>query len=343
MSTPHARFGLLRALGDEAHTEQPLSEIGVPNIEIDLQPDHFRGIFADPGVDIDEHRSFVSDVAEWCWGPAIAAMLADAALLRPSGLISSQPPALPEVLWEAGWRVSDLRLLTSVSPMSVPEAVPWCLRPARLLYGETGSLVVWHPLADGVAWQADSPLVAPLPECKRRHSFLTEIHGHGGTEHVARLVQDALQHQDWTLWQLTQRVERWERLFFHTAREGTFFEGFHAESLAESLDDIPACSQPSVDSRVTTNAAPDSAGFRSRRRIRSTLGCADSSRRCGSALVACRSKSTLSTEVCERVGPCWLTQPPAISFCFSSATRTFSSDSRTQQRWSRRLSLCQAS
>jgi hypothetical protein len=164
-------------------------------------------------------------------------------LVRPTATNSSTEPRPPAELADTGWQATDMWLLTSVSPMVVPERTPWCLRAVRVLYGEPGILMVWHPLEAAYDWDPyralQSELLHPLalPECKRRHGHLTTIRGVGGVHEAGRLVQDIMQHHDWTEWQLTQRVEHWERQFFELARDGAFDPGLDARHLGVALDE----------------------------------------------------------------------------------------------------------
>lgn len=217
--------------------ERQLSDHGLVHVELDLHPDS--------DVPVDAHRraarrAFVEVVSRWAWGPGLGPKLAAAALATPVGPIVSQPPSLDRQLGAQDWEVTDLWLLTSVAPVTNADRIPWCLRCARVVYGPAGLLAVWHELAESDGWSVDpgKSLVIPLPECRRRHSQMTRVVGHSGTAHAARLVQDALQHHEWTQWQLTQRVESWERRFFSTAGSGRFFEGLDPESLAAELDAV---------------------------------------------------------------------------------------------------------
>ena len=131
-------------------------------------------------------------------------------------------------------------LLTSVSPITAPDRVPWCRRAARIIYSEQALITSWHPFSVCHDWTPDpgKDLVAPLPVAHRRHSMLTRVPGHTGGAAAGRLVQDILQHHDWTRWQLQQRVEQWERDFFGTARSGQIFENIAAEPLGLRLDEV---------------------------------------------------------------------------------------------------------
>jgi Mg2+ and Co2+ transporter CorA len=167
-------------------------------------------------------------------GPA----LADLAFGEVQGPIASRAPESPEGL--RGWHVVEVWLLTSVSPITSAERVPWCRRPARILYSEQALITAWHPFTVCHDWTPDpgKDLVAPLPVAHRRHSMLTRIPGQTGAAAAGRLVQDILQHHDWTRRQLQQRVERWERDFFGTARSGQIFENIAAEPLGLRLDEV---------------------------------------------------------------------------------------------------------
>jgi len=237
----HPALGTLATVGETADLlDVQLSDVGAVRVEIDLEP-HDAPRRSSPEADEDQRR-IAALLAAWAWG-GDAERLADLALQRPTADNSSDQPQAPEDLRRRGWSVTDMWLLTSVSPMLVQDRTPWCVRPVRVVHGEAGALMVWHPIADDHHWDPRQRL-APgqihpfaLPECRRRHGQLTTVTGNSGTDETARLVQDIMQHHDWTEWQLTQRVEHWERQFFALARDGAFDAHLDARHLGAALDE----------------------------------------------------------------------------------------------------------
>jgi hypothetical protein len=209
--------------------------------EFDLQPGLDRsGRPLDPGWQ--EHiRDQLLPLVTWCIGHSISAMVTDFLLAPPYGPVASQRELPAQTLIDAGWNTTELWLLTSASPLTVAKRVPWCWRCVKILYTESIAVFAWHPIDKAHDWIPESEatgLVIPLPECHRRHSYLTEIVTNDGPAQVGRLIQDILQHHEWTRWQVTEHVEAWERRFFGAARSGTFFEGIDSEPLGVDLDEV---------------------------------------------------------------------------------------------------------
>jgi Mg2+ and Co2+ transporter CorA len=165
-----------------------------------------------------------------------ATALAHAAVKPVKGPVASAPPETPSEL--QGWGAAELWLLTSVSPSRSPQLVPHCRRAVRLLFDEHTLIAAWQPLAASKSWHETTVPVEPMPVHHRRHSMLVDVTERTGFGAAGRLVQDVMQHHDWTRWQLTQRVERWESQFFDQAREGDLFAKFDESALARALGDI---------------------------------------------------------------------------------------------------------
>jgi len=239
----HPALGALSAVGDTGDlVDTQLSTVGAVRVEIDLEPHgHHRAVRGqNHGA---EQRDLATALARWAWGEQ-AEELTEFALRSPTPDNSSDRPQLPEILRLRGWHVTDMWLLTSVSPGVVEEVTPWCTRGVRVLYGDLGILIVWHAITEQEHWDPARPAqndrIHPiaLPECRRRHGQLTAIDGLSGADETGRLVQDMMQHHDWTEWQLTQRVEQWERQFFALARNGAFDAHLDARHLGVALDEI---------------------------------------------------------------------------------------------------------
>jgi hypothetical protein len=237
----HPRLGNVQALGGyAAESAADHGSCALVRAEFDLQPGlELAGGCPEPGYQ-HELRHELTELITWCTNQMVGPQLADALLERAAGPIASQRSQLPQDLVDEGWNLTELWLLTSTSPITVPRRVPWCRRCAKIAYRDDAVLIVWHPLDDEHDWSPEPghSLVIPLPECHRRHSYLADISGRDGPSHVGRLIQDVLQHHEWTRWQVTEHVESWERRFFSAARAGTFFEGIEAEPLGIDLDEV---------------------------------------------------------------------------------------------------------
>ncbi|ROP32411.1 hypothetical protein [Couchioplanes caeruleus] len=238
----HPALGTLSTLGETAdlHDVQ-LTTVGPVRMEVDLEP-HRGPRHGTLSGTAEEQRRVVGMLARWAWGED-GTELTDLVLRAPTPDNSSDRPPLSERLREQGWDAADMWLLTSLAPRMMEHRTPWCLRAVRVVYGGAGALMVWHPIAEDHDWNPNEPLppgkryLVPLPECRRRHGQLTAIAGTDGTAEAGRLVQDIMQHHDWTEWQLTQRVERWERQFFALARDGAFEAHLDARHLGVALDE----------------------------------------------------------------------------------------------------------
>ncbi|MFI5490957.1 hypothetical protein [Actinoplanes sp. NPDC051859] len=238
----HPAYGTLSTLGETAglHDVQ-LSTVGPVRLEIDLEPHKGPRHGSVPGTEA-EQRRVVGMLAEWAWGDD-GVDLTEVVMQAPLADNNSDQPPLSDRLRERGWDAADMWLLTSLAPKMMEHKTPWCIRPVRVVYGSAGTLMVWHPIADEHDWEPNQPMppgkrfLVPLPECRRRHGQLTAIQGTDGTAEAGRLVQDVMQHHDWTEWQLTQRVEQWERQFFALARDGAFEAHLDARHLGVALDE----------------------------------------------------------------------------------------------------------
>ncbi len=241
-SLEHPYLGLVKSIGNGAAlVSSRLSDLGVVLLEVDLQPQDEDGVTAPLDSMSNSRLAMLRCLVMWGWGTgAESEELAKALLERPIGPISSKEPRLAATLEESGWAVADAWLLTSVSPITDRDQTPWCVRGARILYSDQGLLVAWHALFTAQDWYRtpDKSLITPLPERLRRRGQLFGIEGNSGVDYAGRLIQDILQHHEWTVWQLTQRVEEWERDFFGAAREGAFFDGFDLQNLGVRLDEI---------------------------------------------------------------------------------------------------------
>jgi hypothetical protein len=237
----HPTLGEVHALGGSGATATDRRLPGLlVRAEFDLAPGLDGTSTFTEGREPHDSRSELGELVAWCTDQVNGAELTDVLLRKASGPIASQRAQLPHGLVAAGWGLTELWLLTSTSPITVPRRVPWCRRYANIAYREDTVLIVWHPVDEAHDWSPEpgGSLVIPLPECHRRHSYLAEITGHDGASHVGRLIQDVLQHHEWTRWQVTEHVEAWERRFFSAARAGTFFEGIEAEPLGVDLDEV---------------------------------------------------------------------------------------------------------
>jgi hypothetical protein len=234
----HPALGSITSVGHDPDIfDHTLADLGPVRLEVDLQP-HGRET---AGAAPDQLR-LTSALATWAWGtdgPDLARFV----LQEPTAANSSDRPQLDDSFAGGDWATSDLWLLTSVLPMLVPDQTPWVLRQARMVYGPRGLLLIWHPMVENHDWNPNRAIPAgmvhpvALPECRRRHGQLSKISGVDGSAEAGRLVQDVMQHHDWTEWQLTQRVEHWERQFFELARDGAFSPELNAQHLGVALDE----------------------------------------------------------------------------------------------------------
>jgi hypothetical protein len=237
----HDVLGDVFTLGD-AHADPANARVSADFVraEFDLQPGLDRAAQT-PSTDwavraMPELLPLVQWTVDSAYPEDVAAFLLGSLL----GPVSSQRAQISERLSESGWKSAELWLLTSASPLTVASRVPWCRRGLKILYSSSAAIFAWHPIDKSHDWfpETNAGLVIPLPECHRRHSYLAEIVEDDGAAHVGRMIQDVLQHHEWTRWQVTEHVETWERRFFGAARSGTFFEGIAAEPLGVDLDEV---------------------------------------------------------------------------------------------------------
>jgi hypothetical protein len=223
-------WGTARVTGADPDEALALSRDGQVEFEFGLGGGHDSA----PGRRL-RQLSSVARMLEPRFG-GLSHALADALVSPVPGPVASQPPHVGPPL--EAWFATELWLLTSISPHAVPDRVPHALRPVRMLSCPQALLVAWHPLRANDAWWDLEHPVEPVPVDHRRHSMLVEVTEHSGTAAAARLVQDVMQHHDWTRWQLTQRVESWESRFFEQARTGELFDDFDELALANSLGEV---------------------------------------------------------------------------------------------------------
>ena len=156
---------------------------------------------------------------------------------EPSGPVSFRPFEAP-----AGWDAMDVWLFTSVMPTACRKGCPYSVRAARVLASADAFVVVWREQSCDPEWKPEE-YPASLPERIRRHSFRVRVTGGDPASEGARLIQDVLQHHEWSVKQLTYRLEAWEARFYEQARSpGTLFQGIDIAELREGLASIASAS-----------------------------------------------------------------------------------------------------